>query len=142
MNMTESERPIEPEEMDTIDHTTTIVSHYVLNNKLPVEELPALIRSVSAAVSSIAHNAGDAAHTQVRQDPAVPISKSLTQDYLICLEDGKKLKLLKRYLRARYDMSPEEYRRKWGLPDDYPMVAPNYAQKRSKLAKEFRLGRT
>lgn len=143
MIMHESERLNEPEEIDAIDHTTMIVANYVLYNKIAVEELPDLIRSVSAAVKEIQHaqRLGISAKSAPPAIPAIDIKASITPDYLVCLEDGKKLKLLKRYLRARHDMSPEEYRRKWGLPDDYPMVAPNYAKKRSTLAKEFRLGR-
>ena len=84
---------------------------------------------------------GEASEPEPRPDPAVAISKSVTPDYLVCLEDGRKLKMLKRYLRSRYDMTPEEYRARWNLPADYPMVAPNYAKRRSEFAKEIGLGR-
>jgi len=117
---------------------TEIVTAYLSKNVLPPEEIPALIRSVHATLGCIA-----GLETPVREtrEPAVPIKKSVKGDYIVCLEDGKKLKMLKRYLRARYDMSPDEYRARWGLPGDYPMTAPNYAAKRSEFAKKFGLGK-
>jgi predicted transcriptional regulator len=117
---------------------TEIVTAYLSKNVLPPEEIPALIRSVHATLGGIA-----GLETPVREsrEPAVPIKKSVKGDYIVCLEDGKKLKMLKRYLRARYDMSPDEYRARWGLPGDYPMTAPNYAAKRSEFAKKFGLGK-
>lgn len=118
--------------------TTDIVASFVANNSIPSESLPDLIRNVHATVSDIS---GGNAKPEVKQKPAVPVSKSVTDDFIICLEDGKKLKMLKRYLRSQYDMSPEDYRRKWGLPADYPMVAPNYSKRRSQFAKQIGLGR-
>lgn len=115
-----------------------IVSAYVGHNSVAPGDVPVLINKVYDALcqASGAAPAPEAA----RSEPAVPIKKSLTPDYLICLEDGKKFKSLKRHLRAHYDLSPEEYREKWNLPADYPMVAPNYAQARSRLAKKMGLG--
>jgi len=119
--------------------TTDIVSSHVANNSVAVEELPNLIEQVFATLQNLA--AGDAAK-EARPDPAVPIKKSITPNYMICLEDGKQLKMLKRHLKTQYDMTPEEYRERWGLPADYPMVAPNYAIQRRELAKKIGLGRT
>ena len=102
-------------------------------NSLPSTDLPALINSVHGALTKIASGQVEAA--PVALTPAVPVKKSVTPDYIVCLEDGKKFKSLKRHLRTQYDMTPEQYRAKWGLPADYPMVAPNYAKARSELAK-------
>jgi len=113
-----------------------IVAGYAANNK--VDDLPALMREVYATLINLHENGGK--KSAGGQEPAVSIAKSIMPDYLICLEDGKKLKMLKRYLKTAYNMTPEEYRKKWGLPDDYPMVAPNYAEKRSSLAKAIGLG--
>ena len=122
---------------DLLRHTAQIVASFVSNNSVPASELPALIRAVSDAVGGIASpDAG-----RETPNPAVPIKKSVTPDYIVCLEDGKKLKMLKRHLKTAYDMSPDEYRQRWGLPPSYPMVAPNYAKQRSKLAKKIGLGR-
>ena len=115
-----------------------IVSAYVSNNTVAVSDLPGLIASVHAALTSAA--SGVVEEPVVELKPAVPVKKSITPDYLISLEDGKKYKSLKRHLRTSYDMSPEDYRAKWGLPSDYPMVAPNYAAARSELAKRMGLG--
>lgn len=128
----------DPTEIDALEMTTGIVSSFVSNNTLPAAELPELIRSVHAAITNLS---GEAPAPAEALSPAVPISKSVTPDFLICLEDGRKLKMLKRYLRSRYDMTPEEYRERWDLPADYPMVAPNYARLRSKHAKDIGLGR-
>lgn len=117
---------------------TGIVSAYVRNNTLQTNELPDLIRSVHAALMDLSRPASAAPEAP---RPAVPVKKSIYKDYLICLEDGLKFKSLKRHLRSKYGMSPEEYRAKWGLPPDYPMVAPGYSEKRSKLAKKMGLGR-
>ena len=117
---------------------TEIVTAYLSKNTLPPEDVPALIRSVHATLGGIA---GAEPVLREAREPAVSIKKSVKPDYIVCLEDGKKLKMLKRYLRARYNMSPDEYRTKWGLPGDYPMTAPNYAAKRSEFAKKFGLGR-
>ncbi|MEM9494800.1 MAG: MucR family transcriptional regulator [Pseudomonadota bacterium] len=133
--MTRSNDVIEPGE--TISLATEIVAAYVSNNKVPAEELPGLLQDVFGAVNGLAE--GDVAFMGARE-PAVPINKSITPDFIICLEDGKKLKMLKRYLRTHFDLTPEEYRRKWGLPADYPMVAPNYAKRRSQFAKDIGLG--
>jgi len=109
--------------------TSEIVSSFVSNNPVTTEGLPDVIRSVYRTVSSLS------GVPEIRSDeklkPAVPISKSVSEDYIVCLEDGRKLKMLKRYLRSRYDMSPDEYRRRWSLPADYPMVAPSYSERRS-----------
>ncbi|MBF0562817.1 MAG: MucR family transcriptional regulator [Alphaproteobacteria bacterium] len=121
---------------DLLALTAEIVSAHVANNAMPVSELAHLIREVYIALS----NAGTAATVEDRPQSAVPIKKSVTADYIVCLEDGKKLKMLKRHLRTAYDMSPEEYRERWQLPSDYPMVAPSYARHRSSLAKKIGLG--
>jgi len=117
-----------------------VVAAFVGNNAISASELPELIRTVHGAFVSLGQPQASAAAT-VAQRPAVPASKSITTDYIICLEDGKKLKMLKRYLRTQYGLSPEDYRRKWKLPADYPMVAPAYAERRSNFAKEIGLGR-
>jgi predicted transcriptional regulator len=123
---------------DFVSIAADIVSAYVSNNPLPVAELPKLIGEIHGALQGI----GTAvAEPIVRQEPAVSIRKSLTPDYIICLEDGKRFKSLKRHLNVHYKLSPDEYRQKWNLPSDYPMVAPNYAASRSALAKAFGLGR-
>jgi predicted transcriptional regulator len=117
--------------------TTEIVAAHVSNNTVAVTDLPQLIEQVYRSLA----NVGVEPTPQVeRPQPAVPIKKSVTPDYIICLEDGKKLKMLKRHLKTAYDMTPEEYRDRWQLPPDYPMVAPNYAKQRSKLAKQIGLG--
>ena len=124
--------------LEVIEFTTDIVAAYVGNNALPASELPRLLSGVHGALSS---SAGETGSSEVQsQEPAVSIKKSITPDYLICLEDGRKFKSLKRHLRTRYDLSPDDYRRKWRLPADYPMVAPNYAKARSALAKQMGLG--
>ncbi len=121
-----------------IELAADIVSAYVSNNVVAVPDLSKVIIDVHAALRSIA--TGEAEAKAEPQKPAVPPRKSITPDYIICLEDGKKFKSLKRHLRAHYDLSPEEYREKWGLAIDYPIVAPNYAAARSALAKQMRLG--
>jgi predicted transcriptional regulator len=121
-----------------IDLTTTIVSAYVSNNPMPASELPALISQIHAALLRV--STGRAELPLEPAKPAVPVKKSMTADYLICLEDGKRFKSLKRHLRTQYGMTPEQYRDKWSLPPDYPMVAPNYAVARSQLAKKMGLG--
>jgi predicted transcriptional regulator len=131
------------EEVDThtdepIHMATEIISAYVRFKALPALQLSEIIRDVHRALSDL--GAGRPAMTETAK-PAVPVKKSVTPDYLVCLEDGKKLKMLKRYLRSHYGLSPEEYRAKWRLPPDYPMVAPNYARQRSEFAKEIGLGR-
>jgi len=117
-----------------------IVAAYLSNNATPPSAIADLIRTVHQTLTALS---GDApvAEPPEKKRPAVPISRSVQDDYIVCLEDGKRLKMLKRYLRARYDMSPDDYRRKWGLPPEYPMVAPSYAARRSQFAKDIGLGR-
>jgi predicted transcriptional regulator len=127
-------------ERDLVGMASEIVSAYVSSNPVQAQELPALIRTVHSVLSEIAGNSG--AHVvSAAAEPAVPVKKSITPDYIVCLEDGKKFKSLKRHLRTKYGLTPEDYRAKWGLPHDYPMVAPNYAKERSNLAKRMGLGR-
>jgi predicted transcriptional regulator len=128
----------EPKQVDVLGMTTGIVSSFVSNNTLPASDLPELIRAVHDAISNLTEEGPSGTETL---SPAVPVSKSITPDFLICLEDGRKLKMLRRYLRSRYSMTPEEYRERWNLPADYPMVAPNYAKLRSKHAKNIGLGK-
>lgn len=123
---------------EMLDLTTQIISAYVSNNPIPSAGLSELIQSVHDTLAGLD---SEGTKAEERPDPAVPVSKSITPDFLICLEDGRKLKMLKRYLRTRYNLTPEEYRARWGLPADYPMVAPNYAKVRSQKAKEIGLGR-
>lgn len=124
---------------DAMRMTTDIVSSFVSNNKIASDELGDLIRTVHKTLASLS---GDQALIQTeRPKPAVPINKSVQHDHIVCLEDGKKLKMLKRYLRSTYNMSPDDYRRRWGLPADYPMVAPAYAARRSEFAKSIGLGK-
>ncbi len=117
--------------------TTNIVAAHLSNAQMAAEEIPSLIQSVYKSLSSLG---GESAQTGNRAQPAVSVKRSVTPDYIVCLEDGKKLKMLKRHLKTAYDMTPEEYRERWNLPADYPMVAPNYAKKRSELAKDIGLG--
>ena len=120
-----------------IDMTAEIVSAYVSNNSVTAGELSTIIQQVHSALSGAASGRGIEA---VATNPAVPIKKSIAPDYIVCLEDGKRFKSLKRHLRTRYNLTPDEYRAKWGLPRDYPMVAPRYAEARSQLAKKMGLG--
>ena len=129
-----------PEQADKIELlalTTDIVASHVANNTVAVTELPQLIQQVYATLAAVASPAGPPLR---RPQAAVPIKKSVTPDYIICLEDGKKLKMLKRHIKTRYNLTPEEYRERWGLAPDYPMVAPNYAAQRRRLAKKIGLG--
>jgi len=119
--------------------TSRIVSAYVGNNSVPSHQIQDLIQTVHKSLNGLTAEASGVAAT--KEKPAVPIKKSITPDYIICLEDGKKLKMLKRYLRSNYSLSPDDYKAKWGLPGDYPMVAPNYAKRRSEFAKQIGLGR-
>jgi predicted transcriptional regulator len=122
-----------------IELTADIVSAFVANNTVSSADIPSLISDIHSALVRV--SAGqDIPVVSEPAKPAVPIKKSITNDYIICLEDGKKFKSLKRHLRTAYNMSPEQYREKWGLPQDYPMVAPNYAEARSQLAKQMGLG--
>ena len=122
---------------ELLELTSEIVAAHVSNNTLAVGDLPQLIKDVYFTLA----NVDEARGVSERLNPPVPIKKSVTPDFIVCLEDGKKLKMLKRHLKTAYNMTPEEYRQRWGLPLDYPMVAPNYAKHRSDLAKEIGLGR-
>jgi predicted transcriptional regulator len=123
---------------ELLELTTEVVSAHVGNNPVASSELPTIIQEVYQTLAAV----GTVQATLERPKPAVPVKKSVFPDYIVCLEDGKKLKMLKRHLKTAYDMSPEEYRERWSLPPDYPMVAPNYAKRRSYLAKEIGLGTT
>ncbi|MES1156195.1 MAG: MucR family transcriptional regulator [Alphaproteobacteria bacterium] len=123
---------------DLVEMAADIVSAYVSANPVAPQDLPALIRTVHSVLREVA--GGQSVSIEATQEPAVAIKKSVTPDFIVCLEDGKKFKSLKRHLRTRYGMTPEEYRAKWGLAHDYPMVAPNYAKARSDLAKRMGLG--
>ena len=123
---------------DLIDLAADIVSAYVSNNTVASNDIPALINQVHSALLKVSIGETPASSEPLR--PAVPVKRSINPDFLVCLEDGKKFKSLKRHLRSQYDLSPEQYREKWGLPADYPMVAPNYAAARSALAKKMGLG--
>ena len=139
MENEQTDSVMESAETDAVlEMTAEVVAAYVSNNPVSSLELPNLIGDIFGAFSKLTGPNGIAAE---KPKPAVSIKKSLTDEYLICLEDGKKFKSLKRHLRSHYDISPEEYRKKWGLPSDYPMVAPAYAKARSRLAREMGLGR-
>jgi predicted transcriptional regulator len=131
--------PTKSAEDQLLRMTADVVAAYVSNNSLPSAQLPDVIASVYGCLRGLEKAPGEAMGEALR--PAVPVRKSITPDYLICLEDGKKLKMLKRHLRTTYKMTPDQYRAKWGLPSDYPMVAPNYAEQRSAFAKKIGLGR-
>jgi predicted transcriptional regulator len=128
-----------PQKDDVMKMAVDIVSAYVSNNPLPSAQITEVIRSVYGTLDSL--SGGGAEVPEEALKPAVPVKKSVTPDFLICLEDGKKLKMLKRHLRTNYGMTPDEYKAKWGLPADYPIVAPNYASQRSEFAKKIGLGR-
>ena len=123
---------------EIIEMTADIVSAYVGNNSVSANDLPSLIQSVHRALAGV--SVGVETVEVAPKEPAVPVKRSITPDYLVCLEDGRKFKSLKRHLRTKYNLSPEDYRAKWGLAKDYPMVAPNYAKARSDLAKQMGLG--
>ncbi len=127
-----------PSAKSYIELTANIVSAYVSHNATTAGELPGLIGQVHAALSRIGEGVSEPLAEPAK--PAISVKRSLTADYIVCLEDGKKFKSLKRHLRTQYNMTPEQYREKWGLPADYPMVAPNYAAARSELAKVMGLG--
>jgi len=131
--------PIKLAEGELLRMTTDVVSAYVRNNTLPSGQLGDVIASVYTSLKTLDGKGGEPKLEPLK--PAVPVRKSITPEYLICLEDGKKLKMLKRHLRSTYNMTPDDYRQKWGLPADYPMVAPNYAEQRSAFAKKIGLGR-
>ncbi len=126
------------ESNELVELTAEIVSAYVSNNTVVATDLPTVIGDVHDALNRASAKGAQPSREELK--PAVPVKKSVTADYIVCLEDGKKFKSLKRHLRTHYNMSPEEYRDKWGLPHDYPMVAPNYAAARSALAKKMGLG--
>jgi predicted transcriptional regulator len=128
----------QPKDQDLPAMTTTIVAAYLANKQLPLSEVPTLITQVYATLAGLGGVPKPV--VEERPEPAVSVRKSITPDYLICLEDGKKLKMLKRHLKTSYNLTPEEYRERWGLSADYPMVAPNYAVQRSNLAKQIGLG--
>jgi predicted transcriptional regulator len=128
-------------DQDVLRLSADIVAAYVSENSVPAAEIGELVRSVHGALRGLGQAQVAPQRPAERPRPAVPISRSVQQDHIVCLEDGKQLKMLKRYLRSRYNLSPEEYRRRWGLPADYPMVAPAYAARRSDFAKQIGLGR-
>jgi predicted transcriptional regulator len=138
--MTDSKYKTEGTAPELLRLATEIVSAFVSKNSISAADLPGMIKTVHSTLTDL-EQGGPAAGAQ-ELNPAVPVKKSVTPEYIVCLEDGKKLKMLKRYLRSQYGLSPEEYRARWGLPADYPMVAPNYAAQRSKLAKQIGLGRS
>ena len=133
-----AEEGVKIEQRDVLRMAVDIVAAYVANNPVPASQVPEVINTVYSSLTSI--DGGSQAAPEPAK-PAVSVRRSVTPDYIVCLEDGKKLKMLKRHLRAAYDMSPDEYRTKWGLAADYPMVAPNYAAQRSAFAKKIGLGR-
>jgi predicted transcriptional regulator len=118
-----------------------MVTAFLSNNHVPAHEVPELVRQVRNSILSLSNGGGEEAGVVATAKPAVPIKRSVTDAYIVCLEDGLKFKSLKRHLRSSYGMTPEDYRAKWNLPHDYPMVAPNYAQHRSQLAKQIGLGK-
>ncbi len=124
---------------EVLQMTTQVVAAYVGHNSVGEAQIPEMIKTVYASLAGLNGHTGSVA--KARQKPAVPIKKSITDDYLICLEDGEKFKMLKRHLRTTYGLSPEDYRARWGLGSDYPMVAPNYSKRRSALAKKIGLGK-
>ena len=121
---------------ELLEHTTRIVAAHVANNPIAVTDVPGLIATVHQALAALGPK-----EAASRPEPAVSIKQSVKPEYIVCLDDGKKLKMLKRHLKTAYNMTPDDYRKRWGLPRDYPMVAPNYAKQRSKLAKKIGLGR-
>ena len=127
------------EKTEILQLTSDIVSSHVSNNPVPPADLPGFIESIYRTLDLLANDVDEEPVEELK--PAVPIKKSITPEHIICLEDGKKLKMLKRHLKTSYNMTPEEYRERWGLASDYPMVAPNYAAKRQELAKKIGLGR-
>ena len=130
--------PRKEKNVDLLELTAKVVANHLSNNTVDVKDIPGLIRQVYKTMEQL--NGSNASLTPSVQ-PAVPIKDSIKPDYIVCLEDGKRLKMLKRYLRTKYQLSPEDYKKRWGLPPDYPLVAPNYALKRQELAKSIGLGR-
>ena len=139
--MADTIRSLGSSDTELLQLGSNIVSAYVTRNQVSMTALPDLIRSVAQTLRGLEGGEAGPAQPAAKQKPAVPIGRSVQHDYVVCLEDGKRLTMLKRYLRARYDMSPEDYRRKWGLPPEYPMVAPAYAERRSDFAKKIGLGK-
>jgi predicted transcriptional regulator len=127
----------EPKPSNLLELTSRILAAHLAGNPVPLAEVPHLVRLIHAALAPLAYETPSAPMAQ----PAVAIRRSITPDYIVCLEDGRKLKMLKRHLKTAYGLTPEQYRRKWGLAADYPMVAPNYAAQRSRLAKKIGLGK-
>ena len=121
---------------ELLEHTTRVVAAHVASNPIAVTDVPGLIATVHQALATLGPE-----EAAPRPEPAVPIKQSVKPEYIVCLDDGKKLKMLKRHLKTAYNMTPDDYRKRWGLPRDYPMVAPNYAKQRSELAKKIGLGR-
>ena len=136
--MTETISESQNTNSDLLVLTIRLVSAYIEHNALNASDLPALVRTIHQTLAELVVDQAEA----LRPDPAVEISKSITDSHIICLEDGAKLKMLKRYLKTHYDLSPDAYRARWGLPADYPMVAPEYARRRSEFAKQIGLGKT
>ncbi len=128
--------PQDEQRPELLEHTTKIVAAHFVNNAMPAADLPRLIATVHETLATLRPE-----EAAPRPEPAVPIKQSVKPEYIVCLDDGKKLKMLKRHLTTAYNMTPDDYRKRWGLPGDYPMVAPNYAATRSKLAKKIGLGR-
>ena len=128
--------PQDEQSPELLEHTTKIVGAHVANNPIAAADLPRLIATVHETLATLGTEKATA-----KPEPAVPIKQSVKPDYIVCLDDGKKLKMLKRHLRTAYNMTPAEYRKRWDLPRDYPMVAPNYSKQRSQLAKNIGLGR-
>ncbi len=128
--------PQDEQSPELLELTTKVVAAHVSHNPIAAAELPSVIATVHQALAALGPEEAAA-----KPKPAVPIKQSVKPDYIVCLDDGKKLKMLKRHLKAKYNMTPDDYRKRWGLPSDYPMVAPNYAATRSKLAKKIGLGR-
>jgi predicted transcriptional regulator len=131
--------PVTGREQDILRLSADVVSAYLAQNAMNPQGIPELIRTVHDTLATL--NRPQELKPVEKQKPAVPISRSVQDDFIVCLEDGKQLKMLKRYLRSKYDLSPEDYRRKWGLPAEYPMVAPAYAARRSAFAKKIGLGK-
>ena len=137
--MTDETEDKGPSDADILACSAEIVAAYVGRNPVGASALPDLIRTIHGSLAGL--SGAPSPVMRERPKPAVPISRSVQRDYIVCLEDGAQLKMLKRYLRSRFDMSPEDYRRRWGLPPDYPMVAPAYAERRSDFAKRIGLGK-
>ena len=135
------EPSIQPPEGEILRLVAQVVAAYVGRNAIAAAEVPALIQTVYSALAATSSSEPAPIAAPEAPKPAVPVKKSVTPDYIVCLEDGKKLKMLKRHLRSTYGLTPEDYRAKWGLPADYPMVAPNYAAQRSQFAKQIGLGK-